>query len=357
MNILYNPSEHRLRALWRLLIQFLVGFLGLGVLNLLAAFVIAFLLILTAQIPFGLLGDGQELIRALNGEFEHLPVLFGVRSLVVLLFVGLIYGLLARWLDRRPWREYGFHFNAAWWRDLGFGLLLGAVLTGTIFGVEYLLGWVAVTGTLENGQPQFPFWQLLVSGLFAYVFVGVSEELFARGYSIRNLAEGLNLPRLSSKAAVLIAYLLTSIVFGFLHGNNPNATLASSLNLALAGLFLGLGFVLTGELAIPVGLHITWNFFMGHVFGFPVSGVDDNLSLIAARQSGPAVWTGGAFGPEGGLLGVAAILLGMLLVWAWVRWTRRQASLHAGLAEYSVPHEKGEASEKSWFGDYAEKGA
>lgn len=154
MNILYNPSEHRLRALWRLLIQFLVGFLGLGVLNLLAAFVIAFLLMLTAQIPFGLLGDGQELIQALNGEFKHLPVLFGIRSLVVLLFVGLIYGLLARWLDRRPWRDYGFHFNAAWWRDLGFGLFLGAALTGTIFGVEYLLGWV---GLRVKPAPFSPF--------------------------------------------------------------------------------------------------------------------------------------------------------------------------------------------------------
>jgi hypothetical protein len=181
--------------------------------------------------------------------------------------------------------------------------------------------------------------------------------LFARGYSISNLAEGLNLPRISSKAAVLIAYLFTSIVFGFLHGNNPNATLASSLNLTLAGLFLGLGFVLTGELALPVGLHITWNFFMGHVFGFPVSGVDDNLSLLAAQQSGPAVWTGGAFGPEGGLLGVAAILFGMLLVWGWVCWTRRGASVHTELAEYSVPHEKAGASEKSWSGEYAEKGA
>ncbi|MEJ2265963.1 MAG: hypothetical protein P8X95_21155 [Anaerolineales bacterium] len=96
---------------------------------------------------------------------------------------------------------------------------------------------------------------------------------------------------------------------------------------------------------------------MGNIFGFPVSGVDDNLSLIAARQSGPAVWTGGAFGPEGGLLGVAAMLLGMLLVWGWVRWTRRRASVHAELAEYSIPHKKGEAPETSWPGDYAERGA
>lgn len=347
MNVLYNRSEKRLRAFWRLLIQFFVGFIGQGVLSLLALFVITFLLMVSAQIPFGLLGNGQELMGALNTAFSQLPVLSGIRSLVVLLAILLIYVLLARWLDRRPWRDYGFHFNADWWRDLGFGLFLGATLISMVFGIEYLLGWASVSGTLENGQPQSPFWQLLVSALSAYVLVGVSEELFSRGYQIQNLAEGLNLPRVGSKAAVLSAYLLMALFFGLLHGDNPNATLLSTLNLSLAGLFLGLGFILTGELAIPIGLHITWNFFMGHVFGFPVSGADQNLSLLATQQSGPEIFTGGAFGPEGGLIGVMAMLLGMLLVWGWVRWTAGRASIHTELAEYSGSHRKGKEVQTS----------
>ena len=36
MNVLYNRSEKRLRAFWRLLIQFIVAFIGQGVLSLLA---------------------------------------------------------------------------------------------------------------------------------------------------------------------------------------------------------------------------------------------------------------------------------------------------------------------------------
>ena len=110
------------------------------------------------------------------------------------------------------------------------------------------------------------------------------------------------MPRSNSKTAVLISYLLISVFFGFLHGNNPNATLVSSINVSLIGLFLGLAFILTGELAIPIGLHIAWNFTQGYVFGFPVSGSETHISLIGIHQTGPILWTGGAFGPEGGLI-------------------------------------------------------
>jgi CAAX protease family protein len=340
LKIFYNRSERRLRSFWRLLIAIFLGLSVLGILNLLALYVITFLLMLTAQIPFSALGKGQALLQALQAAFEQLPLLAGMRSLIILLLVGLAFILMARWIDRRPWRDYGFHVNIAWWRDLSIGLLLGLVLMGLIFGVEYSMGWVSISGFFENGQPQLPFWQLLLDGLFAYILVGVEEELFVRGYLIQNLAEGLRLPHISSKAAVLVAYLFTSLFFGFLHSNNPNATLFSSLNLVLAGLFLGLGFILTGELAIPIGLHIAWNFAQGNIFGFPVSGGNDHLSLIAIHQTGPTVWTGGAFGPEGGLIGVLAMLLGMLLVFGWVRWTRRRVSVQAGLAQYSHPHWK-----------------
>jgi membrane protease YdiL (CAAX protease family) len=340
MNIFYNPAEKRLRAFWRLLIEFFIGYLGLGMINLLAVFVIAFLLILTAQIPFGLLNKGQQLMQALNAAFNQFPLLFSLRSLMILAFIVLAYRMLARWVDRRSWRDYGFHFDPSWWRDLGFGLFLGAALVGMVFGIEILLGWVTVTGTLENSANELPFWPMLLSGLFSYLLVGVSEELLVRGYPIKNLAEGLNLPPLNPKAAVLITYLLTSLVFGLLHADNPNATLISTVNLILAGLFLGLGFILTGELAIPIGLHISWNFFMGYVFGYPVSGVDQGVSLLASRPSGPALWTGGEFGPEGGILAIFILLLGILIVYSWIRLTHGQARINTTLAEYVKAKQK-----------------
>ena len=339
-NAFYNRPESRLRSLWRLLIGIALGVLVLGTLRTWALYILAFLLMFTGQIPFSAFGTAEQFNQAINAEFNRLPLIAGIRSLIVLLLVGLAFFLLARLIDRRPWRDYGLHFNAAWWRDLGFGLLLGLVLMGLVFGIEYLFGWETIRRVVKNGRPRLSLWQLLVDGLLAYVLVGVQEEVFFRGFLIKNMAEGLHLPRISPKTAVLIPYLLVSLFFGFAHAFNPNATLVSSLNLSLIGLLLGLGFILTGELAIPIGLHIAWNFAQGYVFGFPVSGSATDLSLLATVQGGPAVWTGGAFGPEGGLMGLAAALLGVVLIYAWIRWVRGRASVKAQLAQYSPLQQK-----------------
>jgi hypothetical protein len=172
----------------------------------------------------------------------------------------------------------------------------------------------------------------------AFLCVGISEETVFRGYQLKNAAEGLNYPSFGPRGAILLAWVLSSVFFAVLHADNPNATPISTLNIVLAGLMLGFGYVLTGELAIPIGLHITWNFFQGAIYGFPVSGFGSfGATLLATEQGGPTLWTGGSFGPEGGLLVPAFMLLGMSLVALWIRLRTGKVSLHAPIAESPYP--------------------
>ena len=335
-SIFWNTDQRRLRTLWRMAGQVIVfGIIALIIEG--AVGVLAFSMVLAREgIPPEQLSDPrvvQEFIMN-NPLIMMLSYLGLVPSLTVSIWFA------GRFLDRRPFADFGFHLNRDWWIDFGFGLLLGAVLMLIIFIVELAVGWIEITGTFVTRNPDAAFLTAILTPLVTFLAVGFYEELFSRGYQLQNLAEGLTWRFISPQAAIVIATLISSAIFGALHAGNPNATLFSTLNIIFAGFLLAMGFLLTGELAIPIALHITWNFFQGNVFGFPVSGTDfGSATVIAIEQRGPDLWTGGPFGPEAGLLGLAAMALGIVLTVIWVRVRYGSAGLHLSLAE---PPRRGE---------------
>ena len=324
MRPFFDEVTGRPRAPWRLLLQYLAYTVTVPLLvNLLAG---AFLLAGT--------GAGSSSTSALAGS-PLLPVIGGVAGLGGAL---LSVWLAGRFLDRRPFADFGFHLSVGWWLDLLFGMALGALLMTTVFLVQSGLGWVTVTGSFESLVPGAPFWLAVLVPATLFVCVGFYEELVFRGYQLRNAAEGLNSSSLGPRGAVLLAWALSSAFFGYLHAANPSATILSTANVALAGLMLGCGYVLTGELAIPIGLHVTWNFFQGTVFGFPVSGLRiGGATFLSIEQGGPDLWTGGPFGPEGGLLAPAAMALGIVLTALWVRLRRGRVAVHTPIAKGPKP--------------------
>lgn len=323
-NPFYNERERRLRAFWRVFFQFLIFF---GAQALLA---------LPVSLAFTVTSGGGS-IEELVASPYFFAVVGGVIPLVAAFFSVWVAGRL---LDRRPILDFGLRVNSDWWLDFGFGLFLGAVLMLGLFLVELAAGWVAVTGAFEptEGAAFFP---AILAPLVLFICVGISEELVSRGYQLKNIAEGLDYPSLGgAKGAIFLAWVLSSLFFGLLHLGNPNATLLSSLNIAFAGILLGVGYVLTGQLAIPIGLHMTWNFFQGNVFGFPVSGLEPiGATVLSTEQGGPPLFTGGLFGPEAGLLGLIAMVVGILLTWLWVRARYGRATFQASLAKPPAPEE------------------
>jgi membrane protease YdiL (CAAX protease family) len=231
---------------------------------------------------------------------------------------GLAVLAAARFVDRRTLADLGLGFDRDWWIDLAFGLLLGAALVTAIFLVSLAAGWVRVVDTFAAGSAPGGFAVGFAVLAAQFVVVGFAEELVSRGYLLTNVAEGLS-GFVSDRVAVGVAVVASSAVFGAAHLGNPNATLVSALGVSLAGVFLATGYVLTDELAVPVGLHVTWNLFQGGVYGFSVSGLAVGASVVDTVETGPDAFTGGSFGPEAGLLGVFGVVLGTALVVAYVR--------------------------------------
>lgn len=314
----WNRIEHRPRAGWRILIHF-------------ATWVLTYSLV---QIATG--SPLTALIYDRVPDITDLTDRIVAQVVTLVLFMGLTW-LVARYVDRRPFAELGLQMDRLWWQDLIFGLGLGAVAMAAVFGVEYGAGWVQIDAVFFVRVASLPFALAILGPVVVFLVIGITEEVLFRGHQLRNLAEGLHWVALPARFAVLLSWLISSALFGLFHVFNPHSDWISTLNLAILGMMFGLGFILTGRLGLPIGLHITWNLFMGNVFGFPVSGNDfTTASVFSIRQLGPAMWTGGPFGPEAGLIGILAILF---TSWAIVYWVRRRygrTELDLNLARYGT---------------------
>ena len=183
------------------------------------------------------------------------------------------------------------------------GLLLGVLIGGTLFsaivGVAALCGIYRITSCCSTVN--------LVSDLaIASIMPGFMEELFFRGILFRWIED---------MSGSWMALAITSVLFGFAHALNPNATLFSSTAIAVeAGILLGGAYMLTRSLWLPIGLHAAWNFTQGYLFGIPVSGVAEK-GLVTSRLSGPELVTGGSFGLEASVIAFAlATAAGIVMV-------------------------------------------
>lgn len=269
---------------------------------------IAALLVIASILAIGLV------VGAVSDETRPLSVLV-LATLVAQGLPVVITLVVAAFVDRRTIIDLGLGIDRDWWVDLGFGVGLGAALMTGIFLIALGLGWIEIVGWFAVRSDRLGFGSAFLFMIALFAVSGLSEELLVRGYLLTNIAEGL-VGYLSHRLAVGVAVVVSAAVFGAAHVMNPNATLVSTVGIALAGVLLATGYVLTGDLAIPIGLHVAWNLFQGPVYGFAVSGVGFGMSVVDTVETGPDVATGGEFGPEAGVLGVAAIAVGIPAI-AW----------------------------------------
>jgi membrane protease YdiL (CAAX protease family) len=277
--VFISSDEPRLRAGWRLLLQTL-------------------LLILIA-IPISLLSG---LIPVIGNGF------FTGQVIELIIFTSSIY-IARRFLDKRTFASLGFQVDKQAFADIFVGIAITFVMMGLIYLAEVAAGWLTFESFAWQIEPVSNVIIGVVSFFVVFIFVGYNEELLSRGYHLQTLASGTNM---------VWGVLISSSIFGIAHLGNPNATWVSAAGIFFAGIFLAYGYICTGQLWLSIGLHIGWNFFEGVIFGFPVSGLDI-YRLLRHHIQGPEIWTGGAFGPEAGLIVLPALLIGSFLIYLYTR--------------------------------------
>ena len=77
-------------------------------------------------------------------------------------------------------------------------------------------------------------------------------------------------------------------------------------------------FMKSKNIWMPIGYHITWNYFQGYIWGFKVSGTNSN-GLYAIENITNNIINGGDFGPEGGVIVTIIICLTFYFVYRYYK--------------------------------------
>ena len=253
------------------------------------------------------------LSRALGHDPRTLHPIFNIiPSALAVLGVTAI----ALFLEKRPIHSVGFWLDRQWVRELFLGILGGILLISlTAVSLRGLGGfhWVA--------NPNGSLLGILV-GFGVFLLVGVHEETAFRGYPFQRMVKGMG---------IWPTQILLGVLFAGVHLSNPGIREAgpalmtvTSLNIALAAILFGLTYLKTQSLALPIGLHLGWNWTMGNLFGFQVSGTSSMHGFWTPVLHDKPTWlTGGPVGLEGSVL---CTLFCCLAIGALSLWTAKAPS-------------------------------
>ena len=290
-NYFINPETTLLRAGWRILIFFVI-FIA-----------VTAIVMIAVRTILGSLRGGGDL------QF----------TLLTITATGSVF-LARKYLDKKTLVSLGLRWDRFAILDILSGVLNSALVMAGVYFVMWgtnLIEFHGFTWWEDESSPGASFELAVIPVVLLVVYklalVAWWEELVFRGYILQNSIDGIGLKW---------SIVLTSLAFGLGHSINPDATLLSGLLIALITPQLIYAYLKTGQLWLPMGLHLGWNFFQASIFGFAASG-QVSPSLISQSPSGPEWLSGGQFGAEGSLLILPFTLLSFFIIHYWVRYTRQ----------------------------------
>lgn len=289
-NIFINPTTNVIRAGWRIVI-FVLIFLTLNIALMSGTRAILGSLPATGTLWFFLLGIAGTLATYITTKY----------------------------ISKQPFNSLGLNWKYAF-KDLFIGILISALIMTFMYLTLLSLGYIEFNGfswwkddshTLANFSLASMFTALVV--FFQFIVVAWWEELAFRGIILQNITSGLN---------VKWGVLISTLGFGLIHAGNPNATVLSTILIMVITFKLVFAYLKSGQLWLPIGLHLGWNFFQASIFGFASSG-HMSPSLIAQTPVAPDWLSGGVFGAENSILIIPFTLASFYLMHVWIKHSRK----------------------------------
>ena len=195
--------------------------------------------------------------------------------------------------ERGQLSDIGLGWSAASRRNLALGMI-GGIGSALVVLIAPILVRAAELEPVPDSRTK---WGSLLLVTVVLLFGAVGEEMLFRGYGFQILMNALG---------PYATILPVSVLFGLAHSQNQNVGALGIVNTILWGVLLGYAFLRSGDLWLPIGLHFGWNWTLP-LLGQNLSGFTMGVTGYAMHWKTGVLWSGGAYGPEGGLLTTAVV--------------------------------------------------
>ena len=299
--MIFKNKYNEVRSGWKIFLVFLLaGALTLGA---------SFLLGIVMSIIF--LAKGNiDLLNNINiqGTAEY-KFIFYISSCMSNLLIIISSIIIWKLFEKKKISSMGITSIKKGYKELIVGLGLGAITMSIVAIGIVAIGDVKLVKPIN--KPNISIY--LLYGLIQFIFVGFGEEILSRGYIMSVLKQTRN------KWIILIG---PALIFAALHLGNNGIDVLSFINLFLVGVLFAYMFMKSKNIWMPIGYHITWNYFQGYIWGFKVSGTSTN-GLYQIENVTNNIINGGAFGPEGGII----VTIIICLTFGFVYWFYKDKSI------------------------------
>lgn len=171
------------------------------------------------------------------------------------------------------------------------GVVIGFLWLGSVVAVLLLTKTMNIQG--QNNIDYIWIW------ILASLLNSVMQELLMRGYLYQLWKQKYN---------VIVAAVLTTILFSAMHGGAFEAGIIPVLNVVTMSILVTLLLEYTGTIIAPIIAHFTWNTIGAIIFG-GVSLASDYPNLLNSTFQGNPLLSGGIYRIEGSIIVLAVNLI------------------------------------------------